>query len=239
MNIYRACDIHSLLSDNPYVGRGIMVGKSRDGCSAVTAYFIEGRSANSRNRIFTWKDGALFTEPFDPSRVEDPSLIIYAAMRRRENRLILTNGDQTDTVYRGLAEGKSFAESLATRCFEPDAPNFTPRISAMLTFANRDFTYEMSILKSIDEKGSACARYHYAYPSVDGLGHFLHTYMCDGDPCPTFTGEPERIAVGSDIDEFTREVWDALDPDNRISLFTTFTDLATGVCTTRLINKNK
>ncbi len=238
MNIYEINNIAELIKDNSYVGRGIVVGKSEDGKKACTAYFIMGRSANSRNRIFAERDGAIFTEPFDASKVEDPSLIIYAAIRKHENKLIATNGDQTDTVYEGLKAGKSFTEALTSREFEPDAPNFTPRISAMTTFANDDFTYEMSILKSADAEGTACNRYSFSYPALPGLGHFIHTYICDGDPIPTFCGEPERVAIPNDIDLFTNELWNALNADNKISLYVRYTDLATGEEENRMINKN-
>lgn len=238
MNIYEKHEIADLLNNNAYAGRGIIVGKTPDGSKAVAAYFIMGRSANSRNRIFAEKDGAVFTQPFDVSKVEDPSLIIYAAVRRYDNKLIVTNGDQTDTVYEGLKEGKCFFKSLKTRCFEPDAPNFTPRISAMLTFENGDFGYSMSILKSADEDGSACARYLFEYPSVAGTGHFLHTYMCDGNPLPSFCGEPERIKVKNDIDEFTSDIWNSLNADNKISLYVSYVDLKSGAAENRIINKN-
>lgn len=239
MEIYKINKIGDLISGNPYVGRGIIVGRSADGKNAVAAYFIMGRSQNSRNRVFVEKNGEIFTEPFDASKVEDPRLIIYAAVRARQNRLIVTNGDQTDTVYDGLASGMSFFKALESRAFEPDAPNFTPRISAMLTFGQRDFTYDMSILKSIDEKGNACARYGFSYPAVVGLGHFIHTYMTDGTPIPSFQGEPERIAVGSDIGAFTDEVWNALNEANRISLYVRYTELETGRIESRIVNKNK
>ncbi len=239
MDIYKINDIGELISGNPYVGRGIVVGKSADGKNAVSAYFIMGRSANSRNRVFTEKEGTVFTEPFDASKVEDPSLIIYAAIRELENKLIVTNGDQTDTIYDGVKAGKSFSESLTSRCFEPDAPNLTPRISAMLTFAEKDFSYEMSILKSIDPEGSDCARYTFSYPSKAGLGHFIHTYVTNGDPIPTFQGEPERVQIPDDIDVFTNELWNALDADNKISLYVRYTDLESGTAVSRMINKNK
>lgn len=239
MEIYKINDIAELIEGNSYVGRGIVVGKTADGKKACSAYFIMGRSANSRNRVFTDKNGDIFTEPFDASKVEDPSLIIYAAVRTYKNNLIVTNGDQTDTIYQGLKAQKSFSEALTSRAFEPDAPNLTPRISAMLTFANGDFTYRMSILKSIDAEGSDCARYEFSYPSVPGLGHFIHTYVCDGNPIPTFQGEPERVAIDNDIDAFTNKLWDALDADNKISLYVRYTDLALGAVDTRLINKNK
>jgi len=239
MDIYRSNDIGELLKGNTYPGRGIVCGKSADGRYAVSAYFIMGRSVNSRNRIFALKNGELFTEPFDASKVEDPSLIIYAAVRTYDNNLIVTNGDQTDTIYEGLEKGISFNKALEAREFEPDGPNFTPRISAMLTFAGNDFTYQMSILKSIDAEGSACARFGFSYPSAAGLGHFIHTYVCDGNPIPTFQGEPERVNIPADIDEFTDALWNALDEDNRISLYVRYTDLQTGGFTDRLINKNK
>ena len=239
MDIYKINDVAELIKDNSYVGRGIIVGKTPNGKSAVSAYFIMGRSANSRNRVFNYKDGVLYTEPFDVSKVEDPSLIIYAAVREFENKLILTNGDQTDTVYEGLKEGKCFSCSLKSREFEPDAPNLTPRISAMLTFNEGDFDYKMSILKSADAIGSACNRYTFDYASLKGLGHFIHTYVQDGNPIPTFQGEPERIETLDDIDSFTNKLWEALDKDNKISLFVRYTDLATGEKKDRIINKNK
>ena len=239
MNVYKTENIGTLIKGNPYVGRGIIAGLSEDGRYAVGAYFIMGRSANSRNRIFAERDGAVFTEPFDPSKVEDPSLIIYAALRKHENKLIVTNGDQTDTIYDFLKRGGNFADALNTREFEPDRPNFTPRISGMLTFEKNDFSYQMSILKSADAEGSACSRYFFSYPALAGVGHFIHTYVCDGDPIPTFQGEPERVALGNDIDEFTSSLWNALDEDNKISLYVRFTDLATGEEENRLINKNK
>lgn len=239
MDVYEINDIAELIKDNSYVGRGIVIGKSPDGKKAVSAYFIMGRSANSRNRVFTERGGALYTEPFDPSMVEDPSLIIYAAMRRFENKLIVTNGDQTDTIYEGLKNGLSFSDSLKSRCFEPDAPNLTPRISGMLTFGEGDFEYSMSIVKSADPEGSACNRYTFDYPALPGLGHFIHTYIGDGKPLPTFCGEPERVAIPDSIDEFAEKLWSALDKDNRISLFVMYTDIETGIEEKRLVNKNK
>lgn len=238
MNIYEIKSMKDRIDGNPYVGRGIVIGKSSDGKKAATAYFIMGRSANSRNRVFTVKNGEVFTEPFDASKVEDPSLIIYAALRKFENKLIVTNGDQTDTVYDGIVTGKSFSESLESREFEPDAPNFTPRISGMLTFVENDFNYEMSILKSLDENGSDCARYTFSYPSKAGLGHFIHTYVTDGNPIPTFQGEPERVAIPDSIDEFADEIWNYLDENNKISLYVRYTDLTDGSYEEKLINKN-
>lgn len=238
MNIYEIKSMKDRIDGNPYVGRGIVIGKSSDSKKAATAYFIMGRSANSRNRVFTVKNGEVFTEPFDASKVEDPSLIIYAAIRKFENKLIVTNGDQTDTVYDGIVTGKSFSESLESREFEPDAPNFTPRISGMLTFGENDFKYEMSILKSLDENGSDCARYTFSYPSKAGLGHFIHTYVTDGNPIPTFQGEPERVAIPDSIDEFADEIWNYLDENNKISLYVRYTDLTDGSYEEKLINKN-
>lgn len=238
MNIYEIKTAAQRIEGNSYVGRGIIVGKSEDGKNAVSAYFIMGRSNNSRNRVFTERDGAVFTEPFDAAKVEDPSLIIYAAIRSLDNKLIVTNGNQTDTIYDGVKAGKSFSEALEARCFEPDAPNLTPRISAMATFANGDFTYQMSILKSIDAEGTDCARYTFAYPSKAGLGHFIHTYVCDGNPIPTFQGEPERVSIPNDIDAFTDSIWNALDADNKISLYVRYTDIETGKAVNRMINKN-
>ena len=238
MNIYKINDIGELINGNSYVGRGIVIGKSADAKRAAIAYFIMGRSANSRNRVFVERDGAIFTEPFDASKVEDPSLIIYAAIRQLDNKLIVTNGDQTDTIYNGVKSGLSFSDSLTVREFEPDAPNLTPRISGMLTFANGDFKYDMSILKSADAEGTACNRYTFSYPSLAGLGHFIHTYVCDGNPIPTFQGEPERVAIPNCIDEFTEKLWANLDADNKISLYVRYVDLATGECESRMINKN-
>ena len=238
MNIYEIQNIGNLINGNPYVGRGIVTGTSANGKYEVNAYFIMGRSQNSRNRVFAIRDGAVFTEPFDASKVEDPSLIIYAAVREYENNLIVTNGDQTDTVYNGLQNGVSFKESLETREFEPDGPNFTPRISSMSTFQNGSFRYEMSILKSVDEIGSDCARYTFSYNAKPGLGHFIHTYVTDGNPIPTFQGEPERVAIPDDIKAFTKEIWDNLNDDNKISLYVRYTDLQSGEIAEELINKN-
>ena len=239
MSAFITNDITALLQSSGYVGRGIIIGKSADGKNAVCAYFIMGRSANSRNRVFTERDGVLYTEPFDAARVEDPRLILYAAVRKWQNRLILTNGDQTDTIYEGLQSGKTFAEALAKRSFEPDAPNFTPRISGLVTFSEGDFSYEMSILKSADAAGSACSRFTFAYPALPGTGHFIHTYIKNGNPLPSFCGEPERIRICDAIDEFTASVWDALDRENRISLFVRYTSLDTLKEETRIINRNR
>ena len=237
MSTYDVNKLSELLSSNVYPGRGIVMGASADGKKAVAAYFIMGRSANSRNRVFVKKDDDLFTEPFDISKVEDPSLIIYAPVRKLDNNLIVTNGDQTDTIYDFIKAGKCFCKALKTREFEPDKPNYTPRISGMLTFSDGAFTYKMSILKSADEFGSACNRFTYDYSPIAGVGHFLHTYKCDGNPIPTFEGEPERVAIGNDIDSITSEIWDNLNADNKISLWVTTVDLATGESEERIINK--
>ena len=238
-NIYTVSDIGDLVRDNSYVGRGIVVGKSQDGKKAVFAYFIMGRSENSRNRVFIENGEEVIIHPFDASKVKDPSLIIYSPVRRAGDAVIVTNGDQTDTVFDYLMKGKTFEQALETREFEPDAPNFTPRISALLQFSGDAFTYKMSILKSADEKGSACNRYTFSYSPLNGIGHFIHTYNCDGDPIPTFTGEPERVIIPNDIDAFTRQLWDNLNEANKISLYVRYTNLATGKYERRLINKNK
>ena len=237
MNIYKVDNIGELIHDNAYVGRGIVAGKSPEG-KAVAAYFIMGRSANSRNRVFEkTAENELFTRPYDESKVQDPSLIIYAALRQYEQKLVFTNGDQTDTVIDGFKAGKSFKEALESRAFEPDAPNYTPRISAVEYLGSEDFCYELSILKSIDPEGSDCARYTFSYPGKSGLGHFIHTYVCDGNPIPTFQGEPERVEIPEDIDEFTDNLWDNLNEDNKISLYVRYTDPVSGEFTDRLINK--
>lgn len=238
MNVYKTYDIKELLSGNPYVGRGIVIGKSENGKKAVTAYFIMGRSENSRNRVFVENGEEVIIHPFDASKVSDPSLIIYSPIKRFENNLIVTNGDQTDTIYNFLRGGKTFEEALETREFEPDAPNFTPRISGMMTFGNGNFTYKMSILKSADEKGSACSRYTFSYNALDGIGNFIHTYVTDGNPIPTFMGEPERVRILDDIDDFTNEIWTNLDNNNKISLYVRYIDLESGKIENRMINKN-
>ena len=238
MEIYNIRTPEELLKDNTYPGRGIVIGKTPDGKKAMTAYFIMGRSENSRNRIFTEKNGEVFTEPFDESKVQDPSLIIYAALRSYENNLVVTNGNQTDTVVEGLKKGETFSKALESREFEPDRPNWTPRISGMLTFGDGCFTYQMSILKSADDEGTACNRYTYSYAPLNGLGHFIHTYVCDGNPIPTFQGEPERMAVCDDIDEMTERLWTSLNENNKISLYVRYIDLETGRTENRLVNKN-
>ena len=241
MNVYETKPISSLLESNTYPGRGIVIGQSEDGKSAVFAYFIMGRSENSRNRIFEYKNGGdkyeLTIYPFDPSKVSDPSLIIYSPVRSVKNCVIVTNGDQTDTVYDFIKEGKTFEEALETRCFEPDAPNFTPRISGILDFESNAFTYKMSILKSGDEKGGVCNRYTYSYSPVSGVGHFIHTYNRDGTPIPTFTGEPRRVEIPNDAMTFANQLWTSLNADNKISLHVCYIDLQTKSADRVLINK--
>lgn len=238
MNIYELLDFKKLLNDNTYPGRGIVIGKTPNGKKAAIAYFIMGRSENSRNRIFVEDGDEVIIHPFDASKVEDPSLIIYSPIKTIDNKIIVTNGDQTDTIYSFLSEGKSFEEALETRCFEPDGPNFTPRISGMITFADNDFTYKMSILKSADSIGSACNRYTYSYAPINGVGHFIHTYLCDGNPIPTFCGEPERISILDDIDEFADMIWNNLNSNNKISLYVRYVDLADGSIENVMYNKN-
>lgn len=239
MDIYRKDSMATLVKDNAYVGRGIVIGKTADAKKAAVAYFIMGRSENSRNRVFIEKGDEVIIEPFDVSKVEDPSLIIYSPIKKWENKLIVTNGDQTDTVYDFIKDGKTFEEALETREFEPDAPNFTPRISGMLTFGEKDFAYKMSILKSADAEGSACNRYTFSYAATAGLGHFIHTYACDGNPLPTFQGEPERVAIPDDIDTFLNEIWENLNEQNKISIYVRYIDLETGAVENRMVNKNK
>ncbi len=239
MNVYKLNDIGELINGNSYIGRAIMIGKTEDGKKAAIAYAIMGRSENSRNRVFIEEGEEVIIHPFDASKVEDPSLIIYSPIRKIDNKLIVTNGDQTDTIYDFVKEGKSFTDALKTREFEPDAPNLTPRISGMLTFENGDFTYEMSILKSADAEGTACSRFTFSYPSIAGVGHLIHTYVCDGNPIPTFQGEPERVIVPSDIDTLTNKLWENLDENNKISLYVRYIDLQSGEIENRMINKNK
>ena len=239
MDCYEIKTFDSRVKGNSYVGRGIVVGTSPSGKYAVFAYFIMGRSSNSRNRVFVKEGKNITIYPFDPSKVDDPSLIIYSPIREIGNSVIVTNGDQTDTIYDFIKEGKTFEEALDTRTFEPDEPNFTPRISAMITFGENDFSYKMSILKSLDENGSDCARFTFSYPSKAGLGHFIHTYVCDCIPIPTFQGEPERVFIPDDIDEFTNSLWNSLDEDNKISLYVSYVDSETKSEDIRIINKNK
>lgn len=239
MNVYESKSLKERLAGNPYVGRGIVIGKTGDGKKAAVAYFIMGRSGNSRNRVFVETKDGIVIHPFDPAKVADPSLIIYSPVRRYENNLIVTNGDQTDTVWDFLNMGSTFAAALDTREFEPDKPNFTPRVSGMLTFAGGDFSYQMNILKSADPAGTACLRQNFAYPALNGVGHFLHTYVTDGDPIPSFVGEPERICVPDGMGEWTDSIWENLDENNRVSLYARMIDLKTGASEARIINRNQ
>lgn len=227
------------LSSNAYPGRGIVIGRSKDGTKAVTAYFIMGRSENSRNRVFVEDGEGIRTQAFDPSRLEDPSLIIYAPVRVLGNKTIVTNGDQTDTLYELMDKQQSFEQALRTREFEPDAPNYTPRISGIMHIENGQYNYAMSILKSNNGNPDACNRYTFAYTGpVAGEGHFIHTYQCDGSPLPSFEGEPKLVAIDEDIDAFTDTLWTNLNEDNKVSLFVRYIDIATGNKETRIVNKN-
>ena len=228
------------LNSNTYPGRGIVIGKTKDGKKAVTAYFIMGRSNNSRNRVFVEEGEGIRTQAFDSSKLEDPSLIIYAPVRVLGNKTIVTNGDQTDTIYEGMDKQLTFEQSLRTREFEPDAPNYTPRISGIMHVENGKYNYAMSILKSNNGNPEACNRYTFAYENpVAGEGHFIHTYMHDGNPLPSFEGEPKLVEINGDIDEFTNMVWTNLNEDNKVSLFVRFIDIETGEYETRIVNKNK
>lgn len=228
------------LSSNAYPGRGIVIGKTNDGKKAVTAYFIMGRSSNSRNRVFVTEGEGIRTEAFDPSKLEDPSLIIYAPVRVLGNKTIVTNGDQTDTIYEGMDKQLTFEQSLRSREFEPDGPNYTPRISGVMHIENGTYNYAMSILKSNNGNPEACNRYTFAYENpVAGEGHFIHTYMHDGNPLPSFEGEPKLVEIDGDIDQFTDMVWNNLNQDNKVSLFVRFIDIETGEYETKIVNKNK
>lgn len=227
------------LKNNEYPGRGIVIGRSTDGKYAVTAYFIMGRSSNSRNRVFVTEGEGIRTEAFDPSKLEDPSLIIYAPVRVLKNDTIVTNGDQTDTIYDGLSEGKTLEQSLRSREFEPDKPNYTPRISGILHVEDGAYDFAMSILKSNDGDPACCNRYTFTYDNpAPGEGRFLHTYMHDGDPLPSYWGEPKKVEIAGDIDSFTKLIWDNLNEDNKVSLFVRYIDIATGAYETRIVNKN-
>ena len=235
MDIYATPTMGERIKGNPYVGRGIVLGITPDGKKAAAAYFIMGRSVNSRNRVFCEEPDGIRTEAHDPSLMKDPHLIIYHPVREIGRGLIVTNGDQTDTVWEYLAKGESWEAALRTREFEDDGPNWTPRISGI---AAKDGSYKMSILKAADAAGSACARFFYEYPAIAGLGHFLHTYVTDGNPIPTFQGEPERVSIPADIDALKDMIWENLDENNKISLFVRYTDLETGEFEQRIINKN-
>ncbi len=227
------------LTKNAYPGRGIIIGKSADGTKAVTAYFIMGRSSNSRNRIFVEDGEGIRTQAFDPSKLEDPSLIIYAPVRVLGNKTIVTNGDQTDTIYDGMDSQLTFEQSLRSREFEPDGPNYTPRISGIMHIENGNFNYAMSILKSNNGNPDACNRYTFAYENpVAGEGHFIHTYMHDGNPLPSFEGEPKLVSIPDDIDAFTNLLWSSLNEDNKVSLFVRYIDIASGTYETKIVNKN-
>lgn len=228
------------LRNNAYPGRGIVMGRSEDGTKAVTAYFIMGRSANSRNRVFVEDGQSIRTQAFDPAKLEDPSLIIYAPVRVLGNKTIVTNGDQTDTVYQGMDHQMTFEQSLRSREFEPDAPNYTPRISGIMHIENSGYNYAMSILKSNHGSPDSCLRFTYAYenPSA-GEGRFIHTYMHDGNPLPSFEGEPKLVGISGTIDEFTDMIWNSLNEDNKVSLFVRFIDIASGTYESRIVNKNK
>lgn len=233
-------DIAKELSSNDYPGRGIIIGKSDDGLSAVTAYFIMGRSVNSRNRVFTRDGNGLRTEAFDPSLLTDPHLIIYAPVRVLGNKLIVTNGDQTDTIYDLMDKQFTFEQALRTREFEDDAPNYTPRISGILRFEEDGFNYAMSILKSANGNPDSCQRHTFTYTNpLKGEGHFIHTYMGDGNPLPSFEGEPKLIGISGNIDEFTDMIWSNLNEDNKVSLFVRYVNLEDGTEETRIVNKNK
>ena len=228
------------LRENAYPGRGIVIGRSADGKSAVTGYFIMGRSSNSRNRVFVTEGEGIRTEAFDPSKLEDPSLIIYAPVRVLGNKTIVTNGDQTDTIYEGMDKQLTFEQSLRCREFEPDAPNYTPRISGVMHVEGGNYSFAMSILKSNNGNPAQCNRYTYAYENcVAGEGRFIHTYMHDGNPLPSFEGEPKLVSIPNDIDEFTDMLWTNLNEDNKVSLFVRYIDIATGEYETRIVNKNK
>ena len=236
MNVYEIGDLAQILATNTYPGRGIVLGITPDGTHTVAAYFIMGRSVNSRNRVFVQEPDGIRTEAHDPSLMKDPHLIIYHPVRECGCGLIVTNGDQTDTIWEYLSRGESWEAALRTRQFEDDSPNWTPRISGL---QSREGSYKMSILKAADAEGSACARYFYEYPGTPGVGHFLHTYICDGNPViPTFCGEPERVAILDDMEAFTDLLWNNLNPDNKISLFVRYTDRTTGAFRQTILNKH-
>ena len=232
--------LESALSATTYPGRGIVIGRSEDGKKAVTAYFIMGRSENSRNRVFVKDGNGIRTQAFDPSKMKDPSLIIYAPVRVLGNKTIVTNGDQTDTIYENMDNQQTFEHSLRCREFEPDAPNYTPRISGVMHVEDGSYNFAMSILKSDNGNPDSCNRFTYAYSNPKaGVGRFIHTYMGDGNPLPSFEGEPELVKVSGDIDSFTNLVWNNLNEENKVSLFVRFIDIASGTWEDRIVNKNK
>lgn len=232
--------IEQELSCNAYPGRGIIVGKTPDGKKAVTAYFIMGRSENSRNRVFVEDGEGIRTQAFDPSKLSDPSLIIYAPVRVLGNKTIVTNGDQTDTIYELMDKQQTFEQALRTREFEPDGPNYTPRISAIMHIEDGQFNYAMSILKSNNGNADGCNRYTYAYENpAAGEGRFIHTYRCDGNPLPSFEGEPKLISIPDDMNEFANSLWESLNEENKVSLFVRYIDIETKKYESVIINKNK
>ena len=235
----KTADLGELLKSNAYPGRGIVIGRSEDGSKAVTAYFIMGRSVNSRNRVFTETSDGIKTEAFDPSKLSDPHLIIYSPVRVLGNKTIVTNGDQTDTIYELMDRQYTFEQSLRGREFEDDAPNYTPRISGIMRVENGTYNFAMSILKSADGNPESCERHTFTYSNpLPGTGRFIHTYMGDGNPLPSFEGEPEKVAVSGDIDSFTKNVWESLNEENKVSLFVRFINIADGTYETRIVNKN-
>ena len=228
------------LKENAYPGRGSIIGKSKNGKYAVTAYFIMGRSENSRNRVFVEEGTGIRTEAFDPSKLSDPSLIIYAPVRVLGNKTIVTNGDQTDTIYELMDKQQTFEQALRTRTFEPDAPNYTPRISGIMHIENGGYNYAMSILKSNHGNPDSCSRYTFSYNNpAAGEGHFIHTYMGDGNPLPSFEGEPELVEIPDDMDAFTEMLWNSLNEDNKVSLFVRYIEIASGKTESKIVNKNK
>ncbi len=236
----KTLDIYEELKNNSYPGRGIIIGRSADGKNAVTAYFIMGRSVNSRNRVFTPTDDGIKTEAFDPSKLTDPHLIIYSPVRVLGNKIIVTNGDQTDTIYELMDKQQTFEQALRTREFEDDSPNFTPRISGIMHIEDNTYNYAMSILKSADGNPDSCERFTYTYTDpLNGEGRFIHTYMGDGNPLPSFEGEPKKIFIPNDINEFSQGLWESLNEDNKVSLFVRFINLETKKAETVIINKNK
>ncbi len=233
-------DLEQELKSNAYPGRGIIIGKSEDGKSAVAAYFIMGRSSNSRNRIFVTEGEGIRTQAYDPSKLEDPSLIIYAPVRVLGNKTIVTNGDQTDTIYEGMDKQLTFEQSLRCREFEPDGPNYTPRISGIIHMEGKAFNYAMSILKSNNGNPDSCNRYTFAYENpAAGEGHFIHTYMQDGNPLPSFEGEPKLVSIPNEIEAFTKMLWESLNEENKVSLFVRYIDLETGKYKTNIVNKHE
>ncbi len=233
-------NLENMLQENTYPGRGIVIGKSKSGNHAVFAYFIMGRSENSRNRVFIEEGNGLRTQAFDPSKLSDPSLIIYAPVRVLGNKTIVTNGDQTDTIYDLMDKQQTFEQALRTRQFEPDAPNYTPRISGILHVESGSYHYAMSILKSNDGNPNSCQRNMFAYSNpVNGQGHFIHTYQCDGEPLPSFEGEPKSVTIPDSIDAFTNTIWNGLNEENKISLYVRYINIEDGTYVSRLMNKNR